>query len=236
MSETLLSFLPFLGPAQGSGPDPAVIVVIVGAAIVSLSFHEAAHAWTARFFGDDTAEREGRLTLNPIAHIDLVMTVAFPALTYILSGGGMFFGGAKPVPVNPMRLGNPHRDNAMIALAGPASNLFLATLFLLALHGVLLSGEWDEKVLPRLLLQIAQFNVLLALFNLVPIPPLDGSRVMRWLLPDSMRGFYTELERYGMFIVLGLVFFYRPFGAALLQSIDAVTGWLYELVTLGGLW
>jgi Zn-dependent protease len=221
---------------QGQGADPAVLVVIVGAAIISLSFHEAAHAWMAKQLGDDTAERQGRLTLNPLAHVDLIMTVLVPILTYLMSGGGGFFGGAKPVPVDPRRLRHPHRDNALVAMMGPLSNLFLALVFLTAYHAVDLSGAWADKLLPRLLVQIARFNVLLAVFNLIPIPPLDGSRVVRWLLPDSLRGFYFELERYGMLIIVGLVFFYAPFGAALLSTINTVTNWLYQLVQLGGLW
>jgi Zn-dependent protease len=121
-------------------------------------------------------------------------------------------------------------------MMGPLSNLFLALVFLTAYHAVDLSGAWADKLLPRLLVQIAGFNVLLAVFNLIPIPPLDGSRVVRWLLPDSLRGFYFELERYGMLIIVGLVFFYAPFGAALLSTINTVTNWLYQLVQLGGLW
>jgi Zn-dependent protease len=232
----LLQPTPFLTPAQLGGLDPAVLVVIVGAAILSLSFHEAAHAWTARAFGDDTAEREGRLTLNPLAHVDLVMTVLVPIVTYVVSNGAGFFGGAKPVPVNPNRLRHPHRDNAVVAIAGPLSNLLLAALFLTAFHAVRVSGGWEDKLLPRLLVQIAQFNVLLTVFNLVPIPPLDGSRVVRWLLPDSLRGFYTELERFGLLIILVLVFLYRPFQVALFNTINSVTDGLYQLVQLGGLW
>ncbi|MEO0651479.1 MAG: site-2 protease family protein [Planctomycetota bacterium] len=236
MIPLLPNFLLPLGPAQGLGTDPAVIAVVVVAAILSLSFHEAAHAWAAKVCGDDTAERMGRLTLNPIAHIDLMMTVLFPALTFYMSGGGMFFGGAKPVPVDPTRLRHPHRDNAFVAIAGPLSNLFLATLFMLAYHLVRISGQWEGLLLPDLLVKIAAFNVLLVVFNLVPIPPLDGSRVVRWLLPDSLRDPYNELERFGMFIILGLVFFFPPFQIALGESIYWVTNGLYQLVTLGGLW
>ena len=216
--------------------DPAVVVVIVIAAIISLSFHEFAHAWTARLFGDDTAEREGRLTLNPMAHLDPVMTVAFPAITYILSGGGVFFGGARPVPVNPYKLGNPNRDNAVVALAGPLSNVLLALVFLTAYHAVYRSGEWEGQLLPRLLVQIASFNVLLVVFNLVPIPPLDGSRIVRWLLPNSLRDPYDQFERFGMFVILGLVFFFDPFQRALGNTIASLTEFLYRAVTLWGAW
>jgi Zn-dependent protease len=228
--------LPGFPPALAMGVDPAVLVVIVGASILSLSFHEWAHAFAARRLGDDTAERAGRLTLNPLPHIDPIMTVLFPAMIFILSNGQGFFGGARPVPVNPTRFRNPNRDNAIVAAAGPLSNLFLATIFLIALRAVEVSGQWEGQLLPPLLNVIAEFNVLLFLFNLIPIPPLDGSRIVRWLLPESLQRFYVEIERYGMFLIFGLVFFFRPFQYALWSSVDSVADWIYNAVRLGGVW
>ena len=172
--------------------------------IVSLSVHEAAHAWVAYRRGDSTAKDLGRLTLNPLAHIDPFMTVLMPAL--LLYFTGFIFGGAKPVPVSYHRLKSPLRDMMLVALAGPVSNVLLAILFAFIKRGVLDSGLYtNEQLLPLVLDATVWLNLLLAVFNMIPIPPLDGSRVMTWLLPESMRDSYNALGVIGMPLVFLLL-------------------------------
>lgn len=170
--------------------------------ILSLSFHEAAHAWSADRLGDPTARMLGRLTLNPLAHIDWIGTVLFP-LVAIYSGLPLI-GWAKPVPVNPMNLRAPRRDFALIAAAGPASNLLLA----LGAAGavVLLStGEATGSMLLAVLRGIVYLNVLLAVFNLLPVPPLDGGNVLAGLVPEHVARVIDQLRPYGIFVLYGLI-------------------------------
>ncbi len=194
--------------------------------VLSLGIHEAAHAWVAWKCGDSTAKDLGRLTLNPIAHIDPVMTIALPAIVYLLSG--FVFGGARPVPVNPNRLRKPLRDMSLVALAGPASNVLLAILFLSIYKVFAYTGFYvgaadhvhdrQQQLLPLVLGAAVTFNVLLAIFNLMPIPPLDGSRVMAWILPAPLRESYVGLERLGMLLIFFLIFFFPPFQKLLIES------------------
>jgi len=176
--------------------------------IVSLSVHEAAHAWMADRLGDPTARHLGRLTLNPLAHIDWIGTVLFP-LVAIYSGFPLI-GWAKPVPVNWNNLRSPRRDFAVVALAGPVSNLLLATVgaavFMLLL-GSVRSGT--ELVAPAVVVMIYRFvylNVFLAVFNMLPIPPLDGGNVLAGLVPESMARALDTLRPFGIFILYGLMF------------------------------
>lgn len=176
--------------------------------LLAVTLHEAAHGYVAELFGDDTARRMGRISLNPLRHVDLFGTVLLPGLL-LLSGTGFLFGYAKPVPVNFRRLNNPRRDMIWVAAAGPGMNLILAVLAGLLYHGVefLPHGvaEWAEGNLANMIV----FNVMLALFNLVPIPPLDGGRVAVGVLPDRLAFPLARLERVGIFIVIG-VFFLLP--------------------------
>jgi Zn-dependent protease len=154
--------------------------------------------------GDGTAREEGRLTLNPLAHIDPFMTIILPLVLYMTSG--FIFGGARPVPVNPMRLRHPLRDMSLVALAGPASNLVLALLFSVAWKAMIyLGGMPVSSLAPRVMEMALTFNIILAVFNMIPVPPLDGSRVMAYLLPNHLREPYVSLERFGLLIVLLLV-------------------------------
>ncbi len=192
--------------------------------IVSLGLHEAAHAWAALRCGDPTGRDLGRISLNPIVHVDPMMTVVLPAVLYLTSGGRMIFGGAKPVPVNFHALRHPYRDMALVAFAGPFTNFLLVIVFAL-LHRVLVDrlGVWPRSALGSQVLDGAvDFNLLLAVFNLVPIPPLDGSRIMTWLLPQGLREPYQGLERIGLFLVVALVLFVPSFQIALLHAMDAV--------------
>ena len=178
----------------------AVVVLLV----LSLGAHEAAHAWVALKCGDPTGRDMGRITLNPLPHIDPFMTILLPGVL-VMSGSAFLFGGAKPVPVNFYNLRRPYRDMALVAIAGPLSNFLIA--FLLFAVSRALPGSWDDKLLPDILLWAAYFNLLLAAFNLLPIPPLDGSRVMTWILPSSLRPAYQSFEQFGILIVFGLFIF-----------------------------
>lgn len=186
--------------------DPSLIlaqtIVLVLLLLVAFPIHELAHALAARWLGDDTAERMGRITLNPLAHLD-----PFGTLLFALVG----FGWAKPVPVNLYRLrGNPRTSFAIVALAGPVSNLVLAAIFALLFRLILAAAPAARgesllsDVLLFALLTAVQLNIFLALFNLIPIPPLDGSRLLTALLPDQGQMVMDQLERYGFIILIVL--------------------------------
>lgn len=170
----------------------------------ALSVHEASHAWVADRFGDSTARRLGRVTLNPIAHIDLFGTIIFPI---ILAVTGMpVFGWAKPVPVNPYNLRNPKRDSMWVSAAGPISNLMVAAIGALILKMI----PYDTPslhIVGILVSFLIVLNIFLAAFNLIPIPPLDGSGIVEGLLKGPALEAYLKLRPYSMFILLGLVWF-----------------------------
>lgn len=184
--------------------------------LLSLSIHEAAHAWTAEMFGDSTGRYLGRVTLNPLAHIDLLGTIIFPLGSVILAamGGGSLpmFGWAKPVPFNPNKLRDRRMGEICIALAGPFSNVLLAIIFFILLKVIFFTnllppqalGEFSEPA-GKMLLVGLRLNVILAIFNLLPIPPLDGSHVVRNLLPDGLAEVYARLYDFGFLILFGLM-------------------------------
>lgn len=203
----------------------------LGFLVISLGIHEAAHAFVAWRCGDSTAKDLGRMTLDPIPHIDPFMTVLLPAAMWWMSGGTMMFGGAKPVPVVYQRLRNPARDMMLVALAGPISNFLLAILFFLVFKLLIYkAGFASDEVVSQVMLRSMQWNCLLAAFNLIPIPPLDGSRVMSYLLPVSLRGAYNQIERLGMFLLLALMatgllsYLYVPVLRELIVWVNALTG------------
>jgi Zn-dependent protease len=182
------------------------IVVWILPVIFAITVHEVAHGWIAKKYGDNTASAQGRLTLNPIKHIDLVGTILLPGLL-LLTGTGFIFGWAKPVPVDARNFKNPRKDMAIVALAGPISNLLMALAWaLLARIGVLIGVEFVS--LPLIYTGIAgiSINLVLALINLLPIPPLDGSRVLTGILPSYWAWKYNQLERYGFIILLILLY------------------------------
>ena len=184
------------------------IIALIPILFFSIVLHEFAHGFVAYRLGDDTAYYSGRLTLNPLKHVDPIGTLAVPALCALL--GWPMFGWAKPVPVNPMRLPSPRKDMGKVAVAGPAVNLMLAIVFALLLKGVLLMGGSLSDATLRGLFTFFQYgilvNVMLAVFNLIPIPPLDGGRIVTALLPVRAAIAYDQLfARFGMWIVIGLI-------------------------------
>lgn len=173
--------------------------------IFAITVHEAAHGYVARYFGDNTAEVMGRVTLNPMKHIDPIGTILMPLMLYFATSGAFLFGYAKPVPVNFGRLRHPKRDMVWVALAGPASNFIQAILWALVLVALVASG-----VNETFFIKMAQGGVLVNLvmwaFNLFPLPPLDGGRVLAGLLPNGpAQNFLARIEPYGFFIVMALV-------------------------------
>ncbi|GHT82286.1 peptidase M50 [Betaproteobacteria bacterium] len=180
--------------------------------LLAITLHEAAHGYVARYFGDNTAEREGRITLNPLRHIDLVGTIILPLIIFLasrelLGGHGMLFGWAKPVPVNFGRLRRPKADMLWVAAAGPLANLFMMLVWALV-YGVV-TGVGGAGSVHHYLLAMAiiglQINGVLMLLNLLPIPPLDGGRIVVSLLPNRLAWQFLRIEPFGMVIVIVLL-------------------------------
>jgi len=172
--------------------------------LFAITVHEAAHGYAAKFFGDLTAERMGRITLNPFKHIDPIGTILLPALSIIL--GGVLFGWAKPVPVNFGQLRRPKQDMLWVALAGPASNFAMAIVWGLMLARIALFPESAQAFLAQMSLAGIQINLVLLVLNLFPLPPLDGGRIAVSLLPMQAAIKFAQIERYGMLILIALLF------------------------------
>ncbi|MBF0554007.1 MAG: site-2 protease family protein [Nitrospirae bacterium] len=182
--------------------------------LFAITFHEVAHGWVADKLGDPTARSMGRLSFNPLAHIDPVNTVILPIVLFIASNGMFIFGSAKPVPVDYRNLKNPRRDSAIVSAAGPVMNIILAivSLFLLIILRKVLPHvvtEDSDLVLSKIIPPVVQmlqygvsFNIFIAAFNLIPIPPLDGGRIAISLMPPRQAYMFSRLEPYGIFIVL----------------------------------
>ena len=189
--------------------------------LFAITIHEAAHGYAARHFGDNTAYLQGRMTLNPLKHIDPIGTILMPLMLYFATSGAFLFGYAKPVPVNFGALRNPKRDMVWVALAGPASNFAQAIFWALMLVGLAATGIEEP-----FFLKMAQAGVLVNLvmwaFNLFPLPPLDGGRILVGLLPWKQAQMVSRIEPWGFFIVMGLV---------LAGVVGAL--WLRPLMTLG---
>ena len=235
--------------SQISGNTTAIVGTIV-ILVLSLSWHEAAHAWVADRLGDPTARELGRVTLNPLKHIDPFLSVMLPALLF-LAGSPFIFGGGKPVPINVTNFRHRARDFMLVALAGPGSNLLLA----LAFGALFVVCTWTgvlpplvikdpfvgERVFaPRLAdnpMSISQFwlqwavlvNLLLAIFNLMPIPPLDGSRIVGWLLPAGLKGRWYALDRIGILLVV-LIVFVLPGQKLMIDVLDQVFNGFSQVV------
>lgn len=199
--------------------------------VVAVVLHEVAHGWVAEKLGDPTARRMGRITLNPLKHIDPVMTVAVPAML-ILLGSPIVFGGAKPVPVNPAWFRNPRKGMLWVALAGPVTNFILVSILLVFWSAV----TWSPTVITSLpkfiqfivymwILQGILINLVLGLFNLIPVPPLDGGRIAVGLLPQNYALKLAKLEPYGLFIVVFLLYL-GILDVIIEPVVNLVTTWL----------
>jgi Zn-dependent protease len=193
--------------------------------VFAVTFHEAAHGFVAYRFGDDTALQAGRVTFNPLKHIDLFGTIILPALLLLSSSGRFMFGYAKPVPVNFRRLNHPRRDMVWVAVAGPATNVLLAIASSLLLYGVNLMPPSSAQWVGTNLVNSLWINALLCVFNMLPLPPLDGGRVAVGLLPDALAFPLARLERYGILILLFFIFLLPYVGEQAGYDLN-VLGWL----------
>ena len=185
------------------------IVVWILPVIFAITVHEVAHGWVAKKYGDNTAANLGRLTLNPFKHMDLIGTIILPGLL-LITGTGFIFGWAKPVPVESSNFKNPRKNMAIVALAGPMSNLFMAIGWaLIARIGVTLGVDNETIAMPLIYSGIAgiSINLILMLLNLLPIPPLDGSRILSGMLPSYWAWQFNKLERFGFIILLAMLYF-----------------------------
>ena len=175
-------------------------LIVAPGIILAITLHEASHGYVAWKLGDDTAYRLGRVTFNPLRHIDPLGTIILPALLVFTTG--FMFGYAKPVPVNFRRLHNPRRDMVLVAAAGPAMNFLIALASAIALRLVPETATMTTSVISEIFIYSIFFNVILAIFNMIPLPPLDGGRVAVGLLPYPLSLYLARLERYGMVILL----------------------------------
>jgi len=181
-------------------PDLTTYIIIAPPILLALAFHEFAHGWVAYHLGDPTAKDAGRLTMNPISHLDVIGTI----MLFIAH-----IGWAKPVPINPYNLNNPRKDIIWVSLAGPGANILMAAGFGMGIRLFNTGGLFADVHLPQQLVLVLVYgvviNISLAIFNLIPIPPLDGSRILGGLLPASMESEYRKLDRMGPILVLVLV-------------------------------
>lgn len=203
------------------------LVILLAVILVSMMLHELAHGYVAYWLGDDTAKENGRLTLNPLKHLDPFMSVLLPVILFI--AGGPIFGGAKPVPINTRNLKFNEWGFALVALAGPMMN------FVLAFIGFLISyfaGWWvDNGTMGLIAQEFVMVNLGFGIFNLIPIPPLDGSRILYAISPDGVRVFLREMERWGIFVVLILVVvFGNVFSTLLINAMNGILNGFYFIV------
>jgi Zn-dependent protease len=204
------------------------IAIALIPAVFAITVHEAAHGYVARYFGDRTAEMLGRLTLNPIKHIDPIGTILVPILTVAM--GGFFFGWAKPVPIAMRNLRQPRRDMALVAAAGPSANILMAIGWAYIIRLLPSAGGAGLQFLSQMAVTGVFFNVVLAVLNMLPIPPLDGSRVLSSFLPPRTAAQYERIEPYGLFIILGLIMtgilwqIMLPIMNLMIQFISKITG------------
>ncbi len=208
----------------GLAGEIATIAILAIPIIIAITFHEAAHGFVAKLFGDDTAARLGRVTFNPIKHVDLFGTILIPA-ALILTHAGFVFGYAKPVPVNFGRLNNPKRDMIWVAAAGPGTNLILAAISAIALYAGMTAGMAPDGFWATMLVASLQINLVLAVLNMLPLPPLDGGRVLTGLLPARLAEPFARIEPYGFAIIIGALFLLPFIGDKLGIDLN-VFGWL----------
>jgi Zn-dependent protease len=211
--------------------DWGEIALLLAIIVPSVILHEVAHGAAALRFGDDTAKRRGRLTLNPVAHVDPVGTVLLP-LVMALSGFGVI-GYAKPVPVNRRKLRNPRTDSVWVALAGPATNIAIALVAAVLVHVLGDAGGADlddDRVISLGAAEVAYIvgaiNILLAAFNLLPVPPLDGSAVVERALPRRWLPAWWRLQRWSIVLIIGVLLLMQRFGTSILDPVLTVWEWL----------
>jgi Zn-dependent protease len=196
--------------------------------LFAITVHEAAHGYAARHFGDDTAWKLGRITLNPVKHIDPFGTIAMPLILYFATSGAFLFGYAKPVPVQFGRLKNPKRDMVWVALAGPGANLLQAIAWTVSLYLMLAAGI-DERFFVEMARAGVLVNLVMFAFNLFPVPPLDGGRILVGLLPWKQAALVSRIEPWGFFIVMGLVIM-GVIGSLWMYPLMGLTNSLIELL------
>jgi Zn-dependent protease len=194
--------------------------------LLAITLHEAAHGFVAWRLGDDTAYRQGRVSANPLRHIDPVGTVLIPGMLFLM-GSPFLFGYAKPVPVQFRNLRQPRRDSMFVAVAGPAANILIAVASAILINAALGLPDMARDWAGHTLINSVKLNVSLAVFNLLPIPPLDGSRVLLGLLPKGLAQIYAGLFRYGLLIVLGVIAILPLIGRKLGVDLDII-GWMMD--------
>lgn len=210
----------------------STLFVFVIPVIFAVTVHEVAHGWVASQFGDQTARSMGRLTLNPIKHIDPVGTIVVPAIMYFASG--FIFGWAKPVPINWRNLGHPRRDMAIVAIAGPAANLLMLLFWAMSAKIIMLLGN-DSNHLTQLLFIMSNIgimiNIVLMILNLFPILPLDGGRVLTAMLPRNLAISFSRMEPYGL-IILVVLLLSGVLWKILLPVISGTQSLIYQLIQI----
>ena len=210
-------------------PDFQTLLIYIIPLLFAITLHEAAHGWVASKLGDHTARMMGRVTLDPTKHIDPIGTIAIP-LVLLLSSSGFIFGWAKPVPINFNALRNGKNGMIWVALAGPGANIVMAICWLFVM---IIAIKMNITILIEMGRVGILVNCVLAVFNLLPIPPLDGSRVISALLPNRLAYQYNQLEQYGLYILLGLMFL-GGFNYLVRPWVELILSWFnYALIVLG---
>ncbi|HLC91496.1 MAG TPA: site-2 protease family protein [Candidatus Saccharimonadales bacterium] len=204
-----------------SDTSASTLIIVFVCLVIAITLHEAMHAFTGHWLGDDTAQREGRISLNPLRHVDLFGTIILPFITLVLFRFPLL--AAKPVPFNPNRVKYEEFGAALVGVAGPLTNLFLACVGAGVVHltlGIFAVGVLDALVI------FVQLNIALFVFNMIPIPPLDGSRLLYAFAPEPLQDVMAQLENYGFFIIIGLLVAVPAFSELLISLNHSVTNFL----------